>query len=402
MKCYLSSCFAGFIALDENCNLLDYELFPRSKIVDRILQIQQGNITREEKSILKRIAKKCEYIIIETNLPHSTYINLNYSLKYKFETPNKGGEYLRSNQAGILEKTGLIESEEDMKALIHDTSLKITRNKLKQAWETEDMVLIQAINAIDDLDESIGKLVDRLREWYSIHFPELDKIKSHNLYVGLVAEQGKRDIIADSGSLDEDLDIKNDMGAELEDSDILILMEFADSIRSLQKTKKYLIKYVDDKMMELAPNLQDLTGSSLGAKMIAHAGSIKKLAMFPSSTVQVIGAEKALFRHLKTGERPPKHGLIYQHPEVRGSNWWIRGKIARALASKISLAVRKDFFSQKHDPALKEDLQKKIGKIKKAQPFPKKSGKTKSAKGRKKKIKKKKKDKYTKKFDLYY
>ena len=86
----------------------------------------------------------------------------------------------------------------------------------------------------------------------------------------------------------------------------------------------------------MAPNLRDLTGPSLSAKIIAHTGGIRRLALLPSSTVQILGAEKALFRHLKTGEKPPKHGLIYQHPDVRGSRWWIRGKVARALAGKIS------------------------------------------------------------------
>ena len=345
MKCYLSSCFAGFIALDENCALLDYELFPRSKIVERTLKIQKGTLTREEESILKRMAKKCISIVIETNISHSSYRNLKDNFKYKFETPHKGGEFLESNQAAILKQTGLIESSENMVSLIHDLYLEITRKRLKEASKAEDMALIQAINAIDELDESIGKLVDRLREWHSIHFPELDDIKSHELYVELVAKYGYRDSIVDSGVLDVQLDIKNSVGAEMEESDILILMEFAVSLRSLQKTKKSLVQYVDNKMEELAPNLGDLAGASLGAKIIAHAGGIKKLSMLPSGTVQILGAEKALFRHLKTGERPPKHGLIYQHPELRGSNWWIRGKIARALASKISLAVRKDFFS---------------------------------------------------------
>ncbi len=182
------------------------------------------------------------------------------------------------------------------------------------------------------------------------------------------------------------------MGAEIQEEDIEMLQDFANSIKTLQKSKKSLLNHVDNKMKEIAPNLRDVAGFSLGAKLIAHVGGIKKLSKLPSSTVQVMGAEKALFRHLKTGERPPKYGIIYQHPEVRGAKWWIRGKIARALASKISLAVRKDVFSGEYDDTIKKSFQEKIEEIKKANPFPKRTKKIQKAKKRiKKKTKKYKK-----------
>ena len=251
------------------------------------------------------------------------------------------------------------------------------------------------------MDEITSKLAERLREWYSIHFPELDKIKSNELYAKLISEFGYKNSIIDSRILDQDLKIKKSIGADLNDFDISILKEFAESLKSLQNTKKSLTEYVDEKMNDLAPNLRNLTGASLGAKLIAHVGGVKKLSMLPSGTIQVLGAEKALFRHLKTGERPPKHGVIFQHPEVRGAKWWIRGKIARALASKISLAVRKDVFSGEVDHSIEENFNIKLNDIKKRNPFPKRPSK--SLKSDKQKIKKKKKkDKYKKKFDLYY
>lgn len=401
MKCYLTSCFAGFIALDENCTLLDYELFPRSKLTKRIIEIRKGNLTKEEESILKRMVKNCEEISIETSTAPSKYKNLKESHKFKFEIPNNGGEYLRSNLTVILKETGFILEEKEMMELIHEISLDNTRYGLKQAAKSEDLLLIQAINAVDDLDETTGKLAERLREWYSIHFPELDKIKSHDLYVKLVAEYEDKDSLMSSGVLGSDLNIEKSIGADIGEFDMEMLREFAASLRSLQKTKKSLTDYIDQKMEEVAPNLRDLAGASLGAKLIAHVGGIKRLSLLPSGTIQVLGAEKALFRHLKTGERPPKHGLIYQHPEVRGAKWWVRGKIARALASKISLAVRKDVFSGEFDPSIKESFNTKLEDIKKTNPFPKRSSKSKKPDKSKKK-KKKKKDKYKRKFDLYY
>ncbi|MCE5213435.1 MAG: ATP-binding protein [Methanobacterium sp.] len=401
MKCYLTWCFAGYIALDENCILLDYELFPRSRITERLIENVKGDLSKEEKSLLKRMVKNYDDISLETNIPPAAYKNLRNSEKFIFETPNKAGEYLRNNLAYILKKTGFIETEEEMNHYIGKYSQEMTRKGLQEASEAEDLLLIQSINALDELDETTSKLAERLREWYSIHFPELDKIKNHDLYVKLIAANGNRDSIINSGLLEDELKIERSMGAEIEDSDISMLTTYASSLKSLQQTKKSLSKYIDNKMEDLAPNLQDLVGASLGAKLIAHVGGIKRLALLSSGTIQILGAEKALFRHLKTGERPPKHGLIYQHPEVRGAKWWYRGKVARALASKISLAVRKDVFSGYFDPQIKESFYIKLEEIKKANPFPKKP--TKSAKpDKKKRKKKKKKDKYKKKFDLYY
>ena len=116
-------------------------------------------------------------------------------------------------------------------------------------------------------------------------------------------------------------------------------------------------------MESLAPNLKLLVGASLGAKLISHAGGLKRLATYPSSTVQIMGAEKALFRHLKSGDRPPKYGLIYQHPQIRGAKWWNRGKIARMLASKISLACRKDIFTKDFDPNIYDEFIENINAL---------------------------------------
>lgn len=402
MKCYLASCFVGFIILDESFNLIDYELFPKRKLIERQIEVSSGNLTTEEETILKRNAKNCDSIIIETNISISKYNNLKGSSKFKFESPNKGGEFLRSNMAYVLKEIGFLESEEDLNEALHEFSLEITNYKLKEASKARDMFLIQAINAIDEIDEATGKLIERLREWHTIHFPELDKIRNNEKYVNLIVEYGDKNSIIENESLDE-VDISNQStGAEIEGYDLEVLQEFAGPVKSLQDTKKSLTDYVDQKMMEIAPNLSDLIGSSLGAKLIAHIGGIEKLALLPSSTIQIMGAEKALFRHKKTGERPPKHGLIYQHPEIRSARWWLKGKIARALAAKISLAVRKDVYSGELDPNLKEEFENKLEEIKKKYPFPPRAKKAiedgKKGKGKKKK----KKDKYKKKIKDYY
>lgn len=406
MKCYITCSFAGFISLDENCTLLDYELFPREKQRERLAKIDSGTLTKEEESILKRMVKKCDSIVIETTIPHSRYKNLKESIKFEYETPNMAGEFLRSNMEDLLLKVGFLESGEDLTSILHELSIDITNDRLREASKSEDMFLIQAINSIEELDETTGKMVERLREWYSIHFPELDRIKNQERYVEMVTDLGDMDSIIDSGVLDSDKDsrVRTDrsVGAPISETDLLMVREFAGSVKSLQKTKKSLTDYVDRRMGEIAPNLKDLAGPSLGAKLIAHVGSIERLSKMPSGTVQVLGAEKALFRHLKTGENPPKHGLIFQHPEVRGAKWWIRGKIARTLALKISLAVRKDVYSGDYDPTIVENFEKRVEEIKKANPFPKRSTKSKKLEEKETMKKKKKRDKYKKNIKDYY
>lgn len=353
MKCYLVPCVAGFIAFNENLDIVDYELFPRKSIISRLLEFEKG-LTREEEKIIKRLLKDYGEISIES--VHRWKYN-----KFKgiiLESPNTGGEYLRENWKEILKEVGFIKDDE-FRELIYEIHMGVTLKRLEESFREQDKVIIQAVNALDDLDEATGKFVERIREWYSIYFPELDSLKDHEHYVKLIAENPRREDIIKLKKLP-----RKSIGAELEEEDIEIIREFAKAIRSLQLLRKSIEKYIESKMGYLAPNLQDVAGTTLGAKLIAHAGSMKKLALSPSSTIQVMGAEKALFRHLRRGSKPPKHGLIYQHPLVRGSNWRIRGKIARALASKISLAARKDLFTGKHDPHIKEDLYKRVDIIK--------------------------------------
>ncbi|MGB9936683.1 MAG: NOP5/NOP56 family protein [Methanobacterium sp.] len=403
MKCYLTRCFAGLVLLDENFNLIDYELFPNEKITERNLLSAKENLPQEEEALLRRNVKKCNEIIIETNIHVSRYKSLKGASKFKFENPSSAGDYLRLNMGKVLKETGFIYSENELNQKLRKVSFDLTNYKIKEASKARDMYLIQAVNSIDEIDESIGKLIERLREWHMIHFPELNKLKSNDKYVDLIAEYGDKQTITQNEIM-EDLGIEDkNMGAEIEETDLQMVQEFANAVKTLQNTKKSINDYVEQKMSEIAPNLSNLIGATLGAKLIAHSGSIEKLSLLPSSTIQIMGAEKALFRHLKTGERPPKHGLIYQYPEIRSARWWLKGKFARALAAKISFAVRKDVYSGEFDPTLKEELEKRLEEIKKTYPFPPRPGKSKKEdkKGKEKK-KKKKRDKYRKKVKDYY
>ena len=358
MEYYITQCIAGFIAFDENLEIAEYKLFKEDEIVSNLIKIEENEILEEEIELINGLISNDSSdenkIIIETTKRKSQYKDLeNYEI-IETETPNKGGEYLRNHQSEVFKEIGFEKSEED----IIEYYERLAIEQIKQSSQEEDKLLIQAINSVDDIDESISKLVERIRDWYTIYFPEMDTIGNNETYIKLIALSENREDIMENfkDQFSEDIDYSS--GADIEEDDLEMLKSFAESIYSLQKSRKELETYIDSKMEAIAPNLRDLLGATLGAKLIAHIGSIKRLATYPASVIQIMGAEKAIFRHLKTGERPPKHGLIFQHPSVRGAKWWNRGKIARNLALKITLAVRKDVFSLSLKKPAKEELTK--------------------------------------------
>ena len=401
MEFYITQCIAGFIAFDENLQIAKYKLFKEDEIVSNLLKIEENEILDEEIELINEFSSD-DTLIIETTKRKSQYKELKNYENIIVETPNKGGEYLRNNLDNVLEEVGFSKDKDEIIAIYE----KSTIYKIKKSSQEEDKLLIQAINSVDDIDESISKLVERIRDWYTIYFPEMDTISNNETYIKLIAESKNREDILENFKEHFGEEIEESTGADIEEADLEMLKSFAESIYSLQKSRKELEAYIDSKMEAIAPNLRDLLGATLGAKLIAHIGSIKRLATYPASVIQIMGAEKAIFRHLKTGERPPKHGLIFQHPSVRGAKWWNRGKVARNLALKITLAVRKDVFSGEYDPSIAEDYLKKVEQIEKENPFPKKTSKKRAkerksekdkGKGKSKKYKGNKKSKKSKK-----
>ncbi|MDO5843023.1 MAG: ATP-binding protein [Methanobrevibacter ruminantium] len=405
MEFYITQCIAGFIAFDEDLQIADYKIFTEDEVVSNLIKIEENEILDEELELINGIKLDSfeeDRIIIETTKRKSQYKELENYGNIEVKTPNKGGEYLRSNIDKIFEEIGFSKGQDEIIQIYE----KLAIHKIKKSSQEEDKLLIQAINSVDDIDESISKLVERIRDWYTIYFPEMDTISNNETYIKLIAESENREDILENFNEHFAEEIEESTGADIEEDDLLMLKSFTESIYSLQKSRRELETYIDSKMEAIAPNLRDLLGSTLGAKLIAHIGSIKRLATYPASVIQIMGAEKAIFRHLKTGERPPKHGLIFQHPSVRGAKWWNRGKIARNLALKITLAVRKDVFSGEYDPSIAEDYLKKVEQIEKENPFPKKTSQKRAkerkaekdkGKGKSKKYKGNKKNKKNKK-----
>ena len=358
MECYITYCVKGFFAFDSENELISKKLFPEDEIISRLAEINDKQIVKEEKEIIEEVSMEYDEILIESNKRLSDYDNP----KVVIRTPNQAGEYLRGNYAEF----GL--DEEEITKIYQNLAIY----KIKKESSSEDKHLIQAVNSIDEIDESISKLIERIREWYALYFPEMDVIKNNETYIKLISENKSKDEIVKAkpdAFPDDIIDLDEDINPE----DLEIMNNYAKSIHELQKSRKNIENFIDHKMESIAPNLRLLVGPTLGAKLISHAGGIKRLALYPSSTVQIMGAEKALFRHLKSGDRPPKYGLIYQHPQVRGAKWWNRGKIARMLAGRISLAVRRDVFTKTFDENVFEEFKAQVEKIEKDNPFPTKT-----------------------------
>ena len=258
-----------------------------------------------------------------------------------------------------------VESSAEYYSLLHEVTLEAAKLQVSGAL-TPDQRIIQAVEALDDINETTNSLSERLFEWYGGYFPE-SGLNGEALAL-FIAKYGSRENIGSEDPLYSKS--RNSMGAKLEAADEILLKGFSESVCSLYERKRQIEAYIQDSMGSIAPNLNLIAGPMLGARLISIAGSLEKLANFPSSTIQVIGASRALFKHLRARAPSPKHGIIYSHPLINIAPWWVRGKIARALAAKLSLAARIDFYSGEKDASLVEKLETKVQQIRASNPKP--------------------------------
>jgi len=235
-----------------------------------------------------------------------------------------------------------------------------SRAKVKFNVHRVDNMIIQSIALLDQLDKDVNTFSMRIREWYSYHFPELVKIVPENyLFARLtkfiknrkeLSEQsleGLEEIVMDSAKAQAILDAsRSSMGMDISPVDLINIEMFASRVIALADYRKQLAEYLRTKMGDIAPNLATLIGEQVGARLIAHAGSLTNLAKYPASTVQILGAEKALFRALKTKGNTPKYGLLYHSTFIGRAGTKNKGRISRYLANKCSIASRIDCFTE--------------------------------------------------------
>ncbi|BAK54500.1 hypothetical protein [Sulfurisphaera tokodaii] len=384
MKVYIVEHAIGSFAYDEQGKLIDFVLSSKDlgKVVDSLLDNEKGIPLPTTIELIQKIKPEEVVVENEAEIPNLQQLGV----KASYEIHNLGSKIFRESLPKIAIETKFASSENDLYSFLYEVSFEYTRRKLRTAASKRDLLAIQAIRAIDDIDKTINLFSERLREWYSIHFPELNKlVEDHELYASIVSKFGHRDEITNTGldeiGVNKDLSTKildaskKSIGADITDVDIRSIKMLSDTILELFRIRSELTDYVESVMKEVAPNVTALVGPTLGARLLSLAGSLEDLAKMPASTIQVLGAEKALFRALRKGGKPPKHGVIFQYPAIHTSPRWQRGKIARALAAKLAIAARIDAFSGRFiGDKLNEELKKRIEEIKTkyAQPPPRK------------------------------
>jgi len=394
MKCYVADTLIGIFAFDDGGNILNFIDFDGNsqKMIEFYESVDKEIILKEYEDLLTELENSGfnEFIFDNKALNHLTSgctdVNTTQdSLSLEFRN-------FRFNLEDQVKKVGINISRDEITAKYKEISEELVKKQVSQAGGQNDIVIIQVIETLDILKKSISLFSSRLREWYGLHFPELtDSVIDDNIILAkIVSYLGDRrnftmDAIKEKFEFEErrveflSNQARESMGADIE---LSIIQGYANQILSLDSYKEELELFLEDLLEQTAPNLKAIVGVLIGAKLIAKAGGLRKLAFMPASRVQLLGAEKALYRFLKTGDKRPKHGLIFQWNLIRGSRPWIRGKIARLIAGKVGLASKIDYFSGEFiGDSLSNEIQLKIKEIELK--YPKPPVKPQSSKGKK-------------------
>jgi nucleolar protein 56 len=289
--------------------------------------------------------------------------------------PEDQQQFIQDSKPTYIVNSGFANNEAEALQALRDFAISLSSSRVKEASERLDLHIIQSINALDELDKIINTVGARLREWYGLHFPELDNLlQSLVAYAEIVSRAGLRqnittEILQAAGMQDKKVEVMLDAagrskGGDMTPENLAIVKSLATQVISQSDLRRVLADHIEASMEAVAPNVKEMLTATVGARIVAKAGSLARLAMLPASTIQVLGAEKALFRALKTGARPPKHGLLFQHPLIHSAPKWQRGKIARAVASKVAIAARIDYYRHAgRDSTISDKLNTRITEI---------------------------------------
>jgi len=337
-KVHVSVNALGAFAFDEKENLIDFVPFKKKAdfIAKRLEEIENGKETKEEQLLINKLKKKGYYV----------------------ERDDKAEEILRKNFRDIALKIGF-KSDEEINQILSQAGIIKTRKILGRV--NKEKILMRVINIIDHADKELNIFSEQMREWYGLYFPAAPKnIKSNELFMK-IASMGRKENIKEQNIANLDI---NSSGMDFSDEDIEVMQGFAATILNLFSARKKLDSYLKEIAKSEMPNMTAILGHLLAARLVSMAGGLEKLARMPTSRIQLLGAEKALFRHMKNKAKAPKHGIIFAHASIQQAPKEKRGKIARILASKISIAAKIDFFSKEdRSKKLKKELEKELERI---------------------------------------
>ncbi len=345
----------GVFLVDEKSNrIIDSRIMPKdaSALAEKLAVMQKGGILDEERELAAKGGEK-----MAVGDRRQSPLGKPEFFDSSFITPAKYG----------------FQDE-----FMHEVMMSLGKLRTSEPIP-RDRNLVQAIRNLDDQIATINLYNERLHEWYGMHFPELADRARDARYADLVARFGYRDQVMEELGVD-----LPSIGADFEPDDMRAVQDLADTLCRLYDDKKATESYIEDIVSEACPNMCAILSAPLAARMVSLAGGLERLSSLPSSTVQLLGAEKAMFRHLRSGKKPPKHGVIYQHPEVHRAPYWQRGKMARALAGKVLIAAKIDQNrGEFRGDVLAEEFAKRAEDIKRRYPeAPKKPQKTKKGRSR--------------------
>lgn len=309
-KAYVALTSFGMFAVDENEKIIAHEFS------DSIMNDEA------QKSFVSRLK---DYDVVMRRLPNSRAIALSIS-----------GQ-----------------SNEEVNARLHKMCLDLSKSFLHGAIGM-DKFIIQAYNAYSDMTRIEASMYERLQEWFTLHYPEC-KLQQKKL----------ADAVVSFGRRENFSNFKFSTGVEIKDADMEAVMGFARSILSVAENRKAMEKYLKERITEIMPNFSSIIDPLLAARFLSLAGSLEKLSRMTSSTIQLLGAEKALFRHLKNNrDRSPKFGILFLSSVIQNSPPDRRGKVARLLSSKLMMAAKIDFYSKRDESEkLKKEINEELKNI---------------------------------------
>lgn len=371
LKSFLIATELGLLLLDEALTPVNQLAFPPDVRAKSYLDVSSGQISEDQLSWLKQNLPKDAVLVTEAGIAQGLQ-NTGIQMEPVSDEAIRG---IRKNQIQLLVQSHLANSQEEAEEAIREVSLRISDLRIKEMSSNPDLQAMESVQALDELDKTANILSARLREWYGLHFPELTSLVDDNIsLIKLILtfksrENFEADLIEKMGysknkSKAIETAAKQSRGADMREEDIARIVQLSEEAQHLFSLRDKLASHVERTMRQVAPNVTEIAGATIGARLIAKAGGLRKLAIMPASTIQILGAEKALYRALKSGARPPKHGILFQHSAVHSAPKWQRGKIARSVAGKIAIAARVDTFRGSKDEAVLQSLQSRLEEIK--------------------------------------
>ena len=371
MRFVLLATELGLLLLDESGRTLSNFPFPPGERARRLANLTSGSLGEDEVAWISGNVRDAAVAASAEIVPQLIAAGIKTEQISKEESSE-----LSRKRLDLMVASGLASSIEEAESAVRDVSLEMSSLKVKELSSKPDLQAMESVQALDEIDRTANILSARVREWYGLHFPELTSwIDDNPSLMKLILKFRTRDNY-DAEELESSMGYsknksraiaeaaKESRGADMREEDLLRVTQLADESLHLFNLRDKLATHVEKTMRQVAPNLSEIAGASIGARLIAKAGGLQKLAILPASTIQILGAEKALYRAMKSGARPPKHGILFQHEAVHSAPKWQRGKIARSVAGKIAIAARIDTYRGSKDESIAGSLKARLDEIK--------------------------------------